>query len=264
LQAGLERGSPVVALGGGVVGDLAGFAAATFLRGVPWIAVPTTLLAMVDASLGGKTAIDLPQGKNLVGAFHPPRLVLADPGTLATLPRVELRSGMAEVVKAGLIGDAILFQQCGRGWDYIEAHWSEILRRAVAVKIRIIQDDPFESGARAALNLGHTLGHALERASEFGLRHGEAVAIGLVAEARLAERIGLAESGLSESIAGVLKTIGLPVEIPPDFDRRSLLAPLSVDKKRAAGSVRFSLPERVGSVHTGIQLPELEQFLAAW
>jgi 3-dehydroquinate synthetase len=165
----------VIALGGGVTGDLTGFAAATYLRGIPWIAAPTSLLAMVDASLVGKTGADLPQGKNLVGAFHPPRLVLADPQLLSTLPEAELRSGMAEVVKGGVIGDPALFDRCAGGWAEIQADWSAVIRRTMAVKIQVILADPYERGPRAVLNFGHTFGHAIEMLSGYRLRHGEAV-----------------------------------------------------------------------------------------
>ena len=268
LAAGLDRGSTVVALGGGVAGDLAGFAAATYLRGVRWVVLPTTLLAMVDSSLGGKTGADLPQGKNLVGAFHPPSLVLADPQVLASLPEAELRSGMAEVVKHGVLGDPDLFACCAGGWEAVRGRdpsrpdWSELVRRAMAVKVRVIQEDPYEQGRRATLNLGHTIGHALEAASAFRLRHGEAVAIGMVAEARLAERMGLAEPGLAVTIAGALDALGLPTEIPGGLDRNAIRRMLEVDKKRAAGTVRFALPTRIGEVQTGVAVgPELIDWL---
>ncbi len=257
LQAGLERGSTVVALGGGVVGDLAGFAAAVFLRGMNWVILPTTLLAMVDSSLGGKTGADLPQGKNLVGAFHPPRLVVADPLTLATLPEVELRSGLAEVVKHAVIGDPALFESCQMGWKSVRSDWVDIVRRAMAVKVRVIEEDPFEKGPRAALNLGHTVGHAVEQASGYRLRHGEAVAIGMVAEARLSERLKLAEKGLAETIAATIHGLGLPTEIPAGLDRESIERAMQVDKKRAGGSVRFALPIRVGEVRVGIEIGDL-------
>jgi 3-dehydroquinate synthase len=257
LSAGLERRSTVVALGGGVVGDLSGFAASTFLRGVPWVATPTTLLAMVDASLGGKTGADLPQGKNLIGAFYPPRLVLADPDTLATLPEAELRGGMAEVVKHGLISDPALFDLCRGGLDALRQNWTEVVRRAAAVKIQVIQEDPYEYGRRASLNLGHTFGHAVELVSGFRLSHGEAVAIGLVAAARLSERLGIAsQPQLSELIIETLQGLGLPTEIPPDLPRAKLLAAMQVDKKRAGGKVRFVLPVRVGEVVWGVEAPD--------
>jgi shikimate kinase / 3-dehydroquinate synthase len=254
LKAGLDRGSTVVALGGGVVGDLAGFAASVFLRGINWVILPTTLLAMVDSSLGGKTGTDLPQGKNLVGAFHPPRLVLADPSALATLPEVELRSGLAEVVKHGVIGDPALFESCQNGWNSVKSDWVDIVRRAMAVKVQIIEEDPFEKSWRAALNLGHTVGHAVEQASGYRLRHGEAVAIGMVAEARLSERLKLAEKGLAETIAATFQGLGLPTKIPPELTRESIERAMKVDKKRAGGSVRFALPVRVGEVRVGIEI----------
>lgn len=258
LAAGIERGSTVLALGGGVVGDLAGFASATLLRGVRWVAAPTSLLAMVDASLGGKTGADLPDGKNLIGAFHPPSLVMADPGALATLPEPELRSGLAEVVKHGVIADPDLFQMCASGIETLRRDWTAIVCRAMATKIRIIEEDPFERGPRAALNLGHTVGHAVETASEFRLRHGEAIAIGLVAEARLAERLSLAEPGLAKSIARVLEGLGLPTEIPEGLDRQSILSAMRVDKKKRRGVVRFALPRRVGQVQVGVSVDRLE------
>ncbi len=254
LAAKIERGSTVLAIGGGVVGDMTGFAAASFLRGVSWVALPTSLLSMVDASLGGKTGIDLPQGKNLVGAFHPPRLVLADTQTLDTLPEGELRSGMAEVVKAGVIGDPGLFDLCGRGWDALRLNLDEVVRRAIAVKISVIEADPYETGRRAVLNLGHTIGHAVELVSNFQLRHGEAVAIGTVAEARLAEHLEIADPGLAGEIERVLHGLGLPVEIPSGLDHQAVLTAVQVDKKRQDGSVRFALPVRLGEVRIGVDV----------
>ena len=254
LAAKIERSSIVLALGGGVVGDAAGFAAATFLRGVSWVAIPTSLLAMVDASLGGKTGVDLPQGKNLVGAFYPPRLVLADPQLLDTLPEAELRSGLAEVVKAGVIGDPELFDLCARGWKVVRSNLGEVVRRAMAVKISVIQEDPYEKGRRAALNLGHTLGHAVELVSGFQLRHGEAVAIGMVAEARLAERLEIAETGMADEIERVLRGLGLPVEIPAGMEPQAVLSAIQLDKKRLEGSVRFALPVRLGEVRVGVNV----------
>jgi len=259
LGAGLERRSTVVALGGGVTGDLAGFATAAFLRGIAWAAVPTSLLAMVDASLGGKTGFDLPEGKNLIGAFHPPHLVLADPQTLATLPEAELRSGLAEVVKHGVLADPQLFAACAAGLEAVKGDLEGLVRRAMAVKVASVRADPYEDGARAALNLGHTVGHALEVVSGYRLRHGEAVAIGLVAEARLAERLGLARPGLSRQIACVLAGLGLPVEVPPGLPRLALIQAMGVDKKKAAGVVRFALPVEIGKVVIGVAVEDLNQ-----
>ncbi len=253
LQAGLERSSTVVALGGGVVGDLAGFAAATYMRGVAWVDLPTTLLAMTDAGLGSKTGADLPAGKNLVGAFHPPRLVLADPETLATLPEAEFRNGMAEVVKHGVIGDPALFDLAAHG---DRPTMTAEVARGMAVKIRIIEADPYEGGQRAALNLGHTIGHGVEAASGFRLRHGEAVAIGMVAEARLAARLGLASPNLAGEIGTALQAWRLPVNIPPEISVEAIWQAMRHDKKKAAGKLRFALPVRVGEVRVGVSIPE--------
>jgi len=261
LEAGLDRKSTVIALGGGVVGDMAGFAAATFMRGCNWVAVPTTLLAMVDASMGGKTGFDLPEGKNLIGAFHSPRLVLADPQALATLPERELRAGLAEVVKHGIIADPELFELCAQGWDVAHARLAEVVRRAMAVKVRVIEGDPYEQGMRAALNLGHTIGHAVELVSGFKLLHGEAIAIGTVAEARLAERLALSSPGVVERIAETLSALGLPIEIPAEMDRAQLIRAMRVDKKKAAGVVRFALPVRIGEVKVGVGVKDLEEAL---
>jgi len=256
LDAGLERRSTVVALGGGVMGDLAGFAAATYKRGVPWVVVPTSLLAMCDASLGGKTGADLPQGKNLIGAFHPPSLVFIDPATLGTLPEEELRNGMAEVVKHGIIGDPGLFEVCNQGWEALKDNWDEIIRRAIAVKVRVIQNDPYEKGERAVLNLGHTLGHAIEAVSNYKIRHGEAVSIGMVASARLAVRLGIAERGVEAIIRETLQGLGLPTEIPGGIDRERLRDVMMLDKKRASGKIQMIMPVRIGEVKWGIEVED--------
>ena len=252
LDAGLERSSTVIALGGGVVGDLTGFAASTFMRGIRWVNLPTTLLAMVDSSLGGKTGVDIPRGKNLIGAFHPPAFVLADPDVLSTLPEIEFRSGMAEALKHGIIGDPRLLEKP----LIYKMEISELVSRAMAVKIRIIEEDPYEKGVRAALNLGHTVGHALELVSEYRLRHGEAVAIGMVVEARLAEHLGLAEKGFSLSIESILAAMELPVAIPGGLDRAAIRRAISMDKKKARGRVRYALPARIGQVLIGIDVPD--------
>ncbi len=260
LENGLDRKSTVIALGGGVIGDMTGFAASTYMRGIDWIAVPTTLLSMVDASLGGKTGFDLPEGKNLIGSFYPPKLVLADPGLLHTLPERELRSGMAEVVKHGIISDPQLFDLCSRGIDWMKANLEEIVKRAMAVKIKVIEGDPYEKGFRAALNLGHTVGHAVELVSKFGLRHGEAIAIGMVAEAKYAERIGVAKKGSAQVIAQVLSTLGLPTSIPDEMPRESIIRAMRVDKKKNAASIRFALPVEIGKVKL-VDVNDLENVL---
>ncbi|HLO33173.1 MAG TPA: 3-dehydroquinate synthase [Anaerolineales bacterium] len=248
LEAGLDRKSTVIALGGGVIGDLAGFAASTYMRGIPWVGMPTTLLAMVDASLGGKTGFDLPEGKNLIGSFYPPQLVLADPQVLKTLPEREFISGLAEVVKHGIVADPELFNLCARGLDCVKAELERIVTGGMAVKLKIIEEDPYEKGFRAALNLGHTVGHAVELVSRFQLRHGEAVAIGMVAEARLAERLGTANLGLSEMIGRVLSGLGLPTQIPKELSRMEIIRAMRVDKKKNAKAIRFALPVEIGKV----------------
>ncbi|MEN8240604.1 MAG: 3-dehydroquinate synthase [Chloroflexota bacterium] len=261
LAADLDRKSTLVALGGGVVGDLAGFAAATFMRGLNWVAVPTTLLAMVDASMGGKTGFDLPEGKNLVGVFHPPRFVLADPEVLDTLPERELRAGLAEVVKHGIIADPDLFNLCSQGWETIKAHLPEVVRRGMAVKVKIIEEDPFEQGIRAALNFGHTVGHAIELVSQFNLLHGEAVAIGMVVETNLAERLSIAEKGLAATLQETLSKLRLPVDIPNNLPQAEITDTMRSDKKKSAGIIRFALPEKIGIVRVGIEIENLESVL---
>lgn len=259
LEGGLERSSTVIALGGGVVGDLAGYAAATYMRGIPWVNLPTSLLAMADASLGGKTGADLPAGKNLVGAFYAPQMVLIDPTTLRTLPHPELRSGMAEVIKSGVVGDPQLFQVCSQAWPGIEEDWNTIIPRSMAVKIRIIESDPYEDGLREALNFGHTFGHAVEVASAYQVRHGEAVAIGMVTEARLSEQLGIAGQGLADEIKNVCIQLGLPVEIPKNLSRPAILEAMQVDKKRSGARVVFSLPQQIGEVITGVEVKDIEK-----
>ena len=257
LEAGLDRKSTVIALGGGVIGDMAGFAASTYMRGINWVAVPTTLLSMVDASLGGKTGFDLPEGKNLIGSFHPPKLVLADPQVLKTLPEAEFISGLAEVVKHGIISDPELFNLCARGLDDVKDNLDQIVKRAMAVKIKIIEDDPYEKGFRAALNLGHTVGHAVELVSKFQLRHGEAVAIGMVAEAKLAERLTVTGQGLSDTIGEVLASLGLPVQIPKEMPRQEIIRAMGMDKKKNAKAIRFALPAEIGRVEL-VDVADLE------
>jgi shikimate kinase/3-dehydroquinate synthase len=254
VEAGLDRRSTVLALGGGVVGDLAGLAAATYLRGVAFVQLPTTLLAMVDASVGGKVAVDHPRGKNLIGAFKQPRLVIADPNVLFTLPAAEFCSGMAETVKAGLIADPTLFAQ-------IEEHgpaplpW--IVERAVRVKVAVIEDDPYELGRRAVLNLGHTFGHALELASGYGLSHGQGIGIGLVAAARLSARLGLCDPALAARVEDVLRRLGLPTAYRGHTPAQIWQA-MAADKKRHGARLRFVLLRAVGDVFVTDQVAETE------
>jgi 3-dehydroquinate synthetase len=237
---------------------MAGFAAATFMRGVDWVVVPSTLLSIVDASLGGKTGFDLPEGKNLIGSFHSPRLVLADTQVLDTLPEAELRSGLAEVVKHGIIADPVLFELASRGLGFVKSNLDQIVRRAVAVKIKIIEEDPYEKGFRASLNLGHTLGHAVETVSRFRLRHGEAVAIGMVVEAKLAEKLKMAEKGLSKKIAEALYSLGLPVELPINMSPEELIQAMQFDKKKKGEIICFALPVEIGRVQVNVEVKDLE------
>lgn len=262
-KAQLERNDLVLALGGGVTGDLTGFASSAWLRGIRWLNLPTTLLAMVDAGIGGKTGADLPSGKNLIGAFHPPCAVVADTTTLATLPEREIRCGLAETLKHAIIGDATLMEMLGHFAEKRDdIDWmTRLVIRSAAVKVRTILEDPFERiGKRAALNLGHTIGHAVEAASAFTIAHGEAVAIGTVAATRLAVRMKLAPKGLDEEVKVALERLGLPTEIPAEMSAETLLAYLARDKKKAAGKVRFALPTAVGNVRTGLIVPEQELY----
>lgn len=248
--AGLERGDAIVALGGGVVGDVAGFAAATWLRGIDWVGVPTTLLAQVDSAIGGKTAIDLHEGKNLAGAFHQPAGVLLDSQTLATLPARHVRAGLAEVVKTGFAVDAGLFRLCERRSGSLAAHEppaiAAVAERTARAKARIVLADEREAGLRSALNFGHTTAHALEAVLGYRrLLHGEAVAIGL----RVAVRLSVEHAGLpaadAERLAAVLDEVGLPRRLPP-VPVGKLLDAMRLDKKRHRGEVRWVLTPRVG------------------
>jgi 3-dehydroquinate synthase len=240
--AQVTRNDFAVALGGGVPGDLAGFAAATYLRGIPFLQVPTTLLAAVDSSVGGKTAVDLPEGKNLVGAFHQPRLVLCDPDTLATLPRKTFADGVAEAVKYGVLQDRALFKRLAGG-DFGN-NLDGIIARCVAIKADFVARDEFDRGARKFLNLGHTFGHAVEAASDFAVSHGSAVAIGMVAAARAAEKMGIAREPVAGPLAAALEANGLPVRSP--FAAGTLVEYALRDKKREGGKLTFVLPEAVG------------------
>jgi shikimate kinase/3-dehydroquinate synthase len=267
LAGGLDRSGTVLSLGGGVTGDVAGFAAATFMRGVRFVQAPTTLLAMVDASVGGKTGVDLPQGKNLAGAFKQPALVVVDPSTLATLPAEETRSGMAEVIKHGVIGDPALFAELEAATPQtpnskLQTPISNLqpsistsqLARALRVKIEIVEQDPFEQGRRAVLNLGHTVGHALERLSSFTLRHGEAVAIGTVAAACIAVEVRRAAPALADRVADMLTAWGLPVRCP-DFEAGAIWEAMAHDKKRRGRCLRWVLPHTIGQVEIVEDVP---------
>jgi 3-dehydroquinate synthase len=250
LALELGRDGALVALGGGVTGDLAGFVAATYLRGIPFVQVPTSLLAMLDASIGGKTGVDAPAGKNLVGAFHQPAAVVADPEALETLPEREYRAGFAEAVKHAAIADAAhlawLQDQAGPLLARDAATVTALLRRSVAIKVAVVTEDEREKGRRATLNAGHTVAHALESASGYAISHGEAVAIGLVTEARLGERLGVTAPGTSSTLATLLATYGLPTAIPPGLDREAVLSAMATDKKNVGGGIRFALIKSIG------------------
>ena len=253
MERGFGRDSGLIALGGGVTGDLVGFVAATYMRGVPHLQVPTTLLAMLDASVGGKTGVDTPQGKNLVGAFHPPAAVVADPRTLATLADRDYRAGLAEAVKHGLVADRAYFQ-----WMEINAPalvsrsldtLTRLIRRSVEIKAEVVGGDERESGRRAILNAGHTVAHALEQVSDYELPHGEAVALGLVVECELAEQLGVASAGLRKRVAALLGQLGLPGQLPPGLDRTALVGTMATDKKNRSGQIHFALARQLGEMH---------------
>lgn len=236
VDAGLDRSGTVVALGGGVVGDTAGFVAASYMRGVRLIQIPTSLLSMVDSSVGGKVGVDLPQGKNLVGAFKQPDSVLIDPDVLATLPEREWRCGMGEIIKHGLLADEGLLDPA----LWAKERAAELVRRAVQVKVDVVQQDPYEKGVRAHLNLGHTFAHAIERVSNYSWLHGEAVGVGLVAAARLSYALGLCDSGLAEEVEDIVDKVGLPTRLG-DLDAEALFAAMGTDKKWQSGHSRFVL-----------------------
>lgn len=262
LKLRLDRRGTLVALGGGVVGDLAGFVAATYLRGVEFVQCPTSLLAMVDASVGGKTGVDMPQGKNLVGAFKQPKAVIADIETLKTLPSAEFAAGMAELIKHGLIDDVSLFEILeGIKTTFTASEWDKItltslIAQAVEVKIGIVEEDPYENGRRATLNLGHTFGHVIEHASNYQIRHGEGVAMGLVAAANLSSRLGYCHSDLQVRIESVLQKAGLPIRIPSNFSAENLYDMMFSDKKVASRQLRFILIANVGEVFIQSGVPK--------
>jgi len=253
LAAQFGRDSAVIALGGGVVSDVAGFVAATYLRGVPLVQVPTSLLAMIDSSIGGKTGVDVPAGKNLLGAFHQPRVVVADPDLLGSLASVQLAAGLAEAVKHGVIADAEYFA-------FLEAEYAAIfakhapalerlVRHSVEIKAAVVAQDEREQGRRAILNFGHTVGHAIESTSKYEVLHGEAVSIGMVYEGRLAESVGIAAAGTARRISSVLERLHLPIERPDGSHVDELLAAMRADKKVRAGEIRLALPKTIGTAH---------------
>jgi 3-dehydroquinate synthase len=251
LEGGLDRRGAVVALGGGVVGDLAGFAAATYMRGVALVQCPTSLLAMVDSSVGGKTGVDLPQGKNLVGAFKNPFVVAADTDALATLPSSQVRMGMAELIKHAIIDDADLFDTLESAQGQLALN-PDLIARSVSVKIRVVEADPYESELREVLNLGHTVGHALEKCSQYAMDHGAAVSVGLAAAAALSSRMGMCDAGIPARVEAVLAASGLPIRHHMDPDQ--LMSVMFADKKTVDGRLRFVLIKRIGEVQHGVHV----------
>lgn len=251
LAAGLDRTSTVLALGGGAVGDLAGFVAATYMRGTNLVQLPTTVLAQVDAAIGGKTAIDHPKAKNLIGAFHQPRLVLVDPAVVTTLPAREFRSGLAEMVKHGVVLDADYFAGLERDAPRLVARDVPALARAIGgscrLKASVVERDEREAELRAVLNYGHTIGHALEAVTRYETwTHGEAVALGMATEARLALRLGVASEATTRRQEALLSALGLPVRLPP-VDADGVIAAIARDKKARDGRVPFVLAPRIGA-----------------
>ena len=255
LARGFGRDSAVIALGGGMIGDLAGFVAATYMRGIPVVQIPTTLVAMVDASIGGKTAVDTYAGKNLVGIFHPPAAVVVDPQTLGTLPLREIRAGIAEIVKHGVIADEPYLRQVASALPQVLSKGGQtsdtmlaLIVRSVEIKAGIVSRDEREDGLRKTLNFGHTIGHAVELVSGYSLLHGEAVAIGMALEGRLGEEIGVAKAGTAAAITQVLRAADLPTELPEGFRPDDLIRAMRSDKKGLSGKVRFALPLRIGAM----------------
>ncbi|MCF8056113.1 MAG: 3-dehydroquinate synthase [Desulfocapsa sp.] len=251
-QMGIDRKSGLIALGGGVTGDLTGFLAASYMRGIPFVQVPTTLLSQVDSSVGGKTGVDIPEGKNLVGAFYQPKAVYVDTAVLITLPVEELLGGIAEVIKYGVIRDFDFYCFLERNLDAILALNPPIIQEMIyaccKIKAEVVAEDERESDLRRILNFGHTIGHAVEAASNFSLIHGHAVAIGMVAALRLAVSSGLCKRKEAGRVATLIHSFGLPTEIPEEMDRKSIKAYIKTDKKSIDGSVFYVLPTTIGKV----------------
>ncbi len=260
IDAGLDRGAFVVALGGGVVGDLAGFTSAIYFRGIPFLQVPTTIMAQVDSSVGGKTGVNAPGGKNLIGAFHQPRLVVADTTTLDTLPEREFHEGFAEVIKHAVIRDPEMFEQLA---DFQRSELPALIRRNVAIKAAIVAADERETtGERALLNFGHTIGHAIENAAGYGrYLHGEAISLGLTAATALSVKKAGLSSGERDAILDRLRAFDLPTQLPRDIETAAIMSALATDKKFASGAVRFVLVPRIGEafVSSGVTRADIER-----
>ena len=254
LTRGFGRDSTIVALGGGVVGDLAGFVAATFMRGVPFVQIPTSLLAMIDASVGGKTGVDTAAGKNLVGAFHQPAAVIVDTSVLETLPRDHLRAGMAEAIKHGVIASEAYFESViavAKNLGSVDVAGDamlDLVAGSIEIKADVVRRDEREGGVRKTLNFGHTLGHAVELCSGYEVLHGEAVAIGMVYEAALAERLGIAESGTASRVRDAVRAAGLSSSVPGSMSADNIVRATRGDKKARAGQAEYALPARIGAM----------------
>jgi len=259
LRAGLDRGSVVIALGGGVVGDIAGFAASVYMRGIRFVQVPTTLLSQVDSSVGGKTGVNHPLGKNMIGTFWQPSLVWIDVETLKTLPERELLAGVAEVIKYGVIWDEEFFEYLSDYRDPLLAldpkALTHVIMRSCAIKAEVVSRDEREAGLRSILNYGHTVGHAVEAVMGYGRRlHGEAVAIGMAVEANLARSLGILKEKDERRIRGLIASYGLPVEVPAGVGVSELIRAMELDKKALAGRLRFTLPDKVGSARLLVEV----------
>lgn len=258
LDWGAGRDTTIVAVGGGVVCDLAGFVAATFLRGVPVVQVPTTLLAMVDASVGGKTGVDTIAGKNLVGAFHNPSAVIVDPNVLATLPLPVFRSGLAEMIKHGVLAsesyfdalDRALPELSGENPAQVEA-LTELIADSIGIKAKVVIEDEREGGLRQTLNFGHTIAHAIEQQAGYDMLHGDAVAIGMIVEAEISTLLGIADASVGQRVRDAVRRAGLPVTVPAGLDLELVVAATYADKKARGGVARYALPERIGAMAIG-------------
>jgi 3-dehydroquinate synthase len=266
LDNGFDRSGTIISLGGNAVGDIAGYVAATYMRGVNFIQCPTSLIAMVDTSVGGKAGIDLPQGKNLIGVYKQPAKVIADVATLQTLPQPDFVSGMAEVIKHGLIAESSLLEQVeqeywAKNWDRSPSYIGELQRlvaQAIQVKINIVQADPFEQGQRSILNLGHTFAYAIEQVSKNTYRHGEAVGMGLIAAANLSARLGYCNISLQNRIEAILESVNLPTRIPSHIRPDALLQAMQSDKKKRAGKLRFILLRGIGQAFVSDEVSNVE------
>jgi len=261
LASMFDRSSKVIGLGGGVPGDIAGFTASTFMRGIPIIQIPTTLLAMVDSSVGGKTAVNHPLGKNLIGTFYQPEKVLIDPDTLGTLPEQDLLNGIAEIIKHGIIRDASLFGELEKNMESIKQGppsfgWDGLIETNCRIKSAVVISDEKESGLRRILNFGHTVGHALETLSQGSMAHGEAVSIGMAAESAAARNMGLLEHSECERIVACITSSGLPASLPGTCDIDAVIQKTLHDKKTAGGTILYSLPDRIGNCLHGVEVAD--------